>query len=141
MPACRTMPRFAISNTLIAIDSSCMKPSPPDASLANRNSTDAGKLFSERDRDDSAGSDRSAEDDESIRVVDHAADDGGVTPQGVGTHGLKNDFFRIVGNDRDQFSFVGDQQRIQPEKFAGGEHARGDRNLAVVQLDAAFRRL
>ncbi len=77
---------------------------------------------------------------ELVGVRHHLADDGGVTPLGMGAHGGQQGLGLVRRADGDELALVGDVEGVQTEQLTGGGHllAHRDGVLAHPHADAGL---
>ena len=104
-----------------------------------RDLTNPRQLFSQRNRHDPSAADPRFRDDHPRMQIGYVADSCSVPAEFVISHRLKNHIGGFRWDDRQQFPFVGDVKRVEPEDLAGGVDLFPDGHSPLVEHDADSR--
>src|SRR5581483_10395467 len=93
------------------------------------------QLFACQHGDDAFSADERMHGHHARMIFNHLADDGRVPPQRVGAHHLQKVVSIVRLGYRDQFSLIGNIQRVEPQHLASAAHFGTQRNGGLAQFD------
>src|ERR1700733_8789041 len=104
-------------------------------------SADPWQLFAGQPIDDASAAEARGHLYETLVVLDRGADNRRLAPQSMGAHGREQGIGALGRYDRDQFALVGDEQRIEPQQFAGCRYLGLHRDRVFIDAEPDSRLL
>ncbi len=106
------------------------------ALTAPANSTNTWKLFGERQVENARAANFSAQKNHAGVIRHRAADHSCLSAFDRLPHRIQDSRGRAAGNKRDQLALIGDEQRVEPQNFAGAFHILAYRHGVRIDFDS-----